>query len=547
MRRAALPLAAALTGALVFFAWMHPAVLRPGNVGWILDGEDRGQSALGLAAYLRAGGPWPGLREPLLAAPEGIALLFTDSIPLLGILLKPFAPLLPVGGQYIGLWYLACTLLQAGFALALVRRHAPDALAAWCGAALLTLMPALFNRYGHASLCAQWLLLWALWIFVEPRRARNPLHWAAVLGVAALVHSYLLLMVLAFWSGAMLEQLVTSPTRTRAISGGLAALLPAALIMAANGAFAGPYATTHSYGAFPAALDAWWNPANPDFTALILSSPRAADGTGFEGLQYLGAGLLALALLMAAQTATRRLDAERRAVLQRLLWLLPPLLVLAVLAIGPAPLWRGEPLFVLNLPPWLIDSLDPVRASGRLLWPATYTLAFAAVIAATAWTRAALVLGGALALQVVDLAPMLAAVRHTSRHADDPRRFVRTPDAGWDALVASASAVQFEPAKPYVDLRLMEEVAWRAVVACRPVRYFYASREAIGTRARIDADSRAFATGRIDPTRLYVLLGKEPAPPAVAGRVRVLDNVRFIPPSRPGPPPPCPLSPPAAP
>ena len=543
MRRVAFPLSIVLLGLLAFLAWMHTAVLWPRNVGWLLTGDDRGQSAIGLAAYLRAGGPWPGLHEPLLAAPEGMTLLFTDSIPLLGELLKPVAGLLPVGGQYIGLWHLTCTLLQAGFAAALVRRHAPDALAAWCGAALLTLMPALLNRYGHASLCAQWLLLWALWIFTDARRVRQPGWWAAVLAVAALVHSYLFVMVGAFWAGAMLERLVREPARVRTLIGGVAALLPAAAIIVAHGMFAGPYAATHSYGGFPAALDAWWNPANPDYAALMPSSPRAPDGRGFEGLQYLGAGLLALTVLMIAQVATGRLDPQRRDVLRRLLWLVPPFVPLAILAVGPTPLWRGVPLAVVHLPPALIDMLDFVRASGRLIWPATYTLAFAAVVAATGWARATLVLGVAVAIQVIDLTPMAAAIRHTSRRADDPRLFTRTVDPRWTTLVARSSGVQFAPAEPYVDLQLMEEIGWRAVVACRPVRYFYASREAVATRARIDADSAAFAAGRIDPTRLYVLLDAAPVPAGLAARVRRMDGVRFIPPSRPAPAPACPSSP----
>ncbi len=543
MCRAAFPLSIALLGVLAFLAWMHPAVLSPTNVGWLLTGEDRGQSAMGLAAYLRAGGPWPGLHQPLLAAPQGMTLLFTDSIPLLGVLLKPFAPLLPVGGQYIGAWYLACTLLQAGLAAALVRRYAPDVLAAWCGAALLTLMPALLNRYGHASLCAQWLLLWGLWIFVDPRRARNPLWWAAVLGVAALVHSYLMLMVLAFWAGAMIEQLLRGPDKARALLAGFAALVPAAAIMVAHGALGGPYAPTHTYGQYPAALDGWWNPGNPDYTALLPSSPRGPDGRGFEGLQYLGAGLLALVLLMIARTATGRLEPERCATLRRLLWLLPPFLVLGLLAVGPKPMWHDAPLFVVHLPPPVIDLLDVVRASGRLLWPVTYTLAFAAIVAATGGTRATLVLGGALALQVVDLTPMLAAVRGASQRADVSRLFTRTTDPRWATLVGGASGVEFQPARPFIDLQLMEEVSWRAVAACRPVRYFYASREALATRARIDADTRAFAAGRLDPTRLYVLLDAEPAPASVADQVRLLDGVRVIPPRLPAPPPACSSSP----
>lgn len=542
MRRAAFPLSIVVLGVAVFVAWMHPAVLWPTNMGWLLVGDDRGQSAIGLAAYLRAGGPWPGLHEPLLAAPEGMALLFTDSIPLLGLLLKPFAPLLPVGAQYIGLWYLACLILHAGFAAALIRRHAPDWLTAWCGAALLTLMPALFNRFGHASLCAQWLLLWALWIFIKPRRAGQPLWWAAVTSVAALIHAYLLLMVLAIWAGAGLERLTRAPNRARTIAGHLAAAVPAVAIMAAHGAFGGPYVTTGTFGNFPAALDGWWNPLNPDFTALLPSSPRAPDGRGYEGLQYLGAGLLLLVGLMVAGLALGRIDAARREELRRLLWLLPPFAIFALLAIGPFPLWRGMPLFVPDLPPWLINALDPVRAHGRLLWPATYALAFAAVVAATAWRRSLLVIGAALALQIVDLTPMLSAVRATSARAADPRLFTRTRDPRWAALVGRAGAVHFHPPKPFADLQLMEEIAWRAVRACRPVRYFYASRETVATRARIDADARALAAGRIDPTRLYVLL-EGPTPPAIADRVRVIDGVRIVPPSRPAPPPICSSSP----
>ena len=78
-----------------------------------------------------------------------------------------------------------------GFALALVTRYVADPLAAFLGTALLRRCPALFKRYGHVNLCAQWLVLWALWVFVDRDRARRPGWWAAVLGVAALVHPYL--------------------------------------------------------------------------------------------------------------------------------------------------------------------------------------------------------------------------------------------------------------------------------------------------------------------------------------------------------------------
>ena len=525
MRRVASPLSAVALGILVFAAWMHSAVLWPGNVGWLLTGDDRGQAAIGLLAYLNTGGP--GLREPLLSAPEGMTLLFTDSVPLLGIMLKPFAPWLGAV-QFVGVWYLACCLLQAGFAALLVRRSAVEPLAGWLGAALLAFFPALLNRYGHASLCAQWLLLWALWIFVEPRRAANPLWWTAVLAVAASVHSYLLLMVAAFWGSAVFHQLWQGDRRGRVLLGAAGALVPAVVLMALNGAFGGPYASTGTYGQFPAALDAWWNPANPGYTALPISSPAMPQGRGFEGFNYLGVGLIALVLIAGTRLAMG-VDAETRRLLRRLAWLLPAFGVLALLAIGPAPVWRGVPLFELTLPHRLIDALDPVRASGRLLWPVTYTLAFAAIVIVARTPRATVLLAATLALQLIDLAPMIGAVRQTSARANDARVFTRTRDPRWAALIGQAGDIAFVPARPFLQQDLVQEVSWRAVAACRPVRFAYSSREALATHARLAADARDFAAGRLSPNRLYVLLDGS-APAEVRGRVRYLDGVAVIPP-----------------
>lgn len=521
----------------LFGAWMHWTVLDPRNVGWLLAGDDRGQSMLGMSAYLRGGGPWPSLYEPLLMAPEGLSLLFTDSIPLIGLLLKPFG--LSGELQFLGPWYLLCTVLQVAFAWRLIRPYAPDTLAALMGTVLLAAMPALFNRYSHASLCAQWLVLWALWVFIDEDRARRPGHWLAVLSLAALIHTYLLLMVAAFWGSALLCALMRGPDRGRALAGAGAVVAIVSTILWWHGAFAGRYGSTGTYGAFPLALDAWWNPANPGYTALMPSSAED-HGRGFEGLQYLGAGLLAVVAIALGLWVTRRGgDAVGvPSLAHRLIWLLPAFAVIALAAIGPQPMWRGVPVFTLHLQPGVTDALDPIRAAGRLAWPLTYTLAFAAIVAVMRMRRATLVLAVALAVQVVDLAPMLSAVRSASAKADDRTVYHRTRDPRWAALVTRASSVEFEPARPFVDLQLMQEITWRAVAACRPVRFTYAARESIALRARLDADGAAFAAGRLDPTRLYVLLdGKVPA--ALVGRIERLDGIAIVAPTAAAPPPAC--------
>lgn len=515
VERLACALLLAATALALFAAWMHLGVLDPRNVGWLLDGRDRGQSAIGLAAYL-AGNHWPPFHIALLSAPEGTSLLLTDSIPLLGLLLTPIATLLPPGLQFVGLWLFASMMLQVVLAWKLVRPNAPDAITAWLGTVLLAAMPMLFNRYIHASLCAQWLLLWALWIHVDPRRAARPSWWLAAIATATMVHSYLLLMVGSIWAGSVLRQCVHARgPRPLVPAAGIVAV--AVLLLAAQGVFGGGYASTHSYGAFPLALDAWWNPANPDYSALLPSSPRG-DGRGFEGLNYLGAGGLLLVLI--AATAPR-------AAVCHLIWLVPGFAVLALVAIGPQPLLWGEPLATLHLPLWLTDALDPIRAAGRLFWPVTYTLVYAAIVSVMALRRATLLFAASLAVQIVDMTPMLAAIRGTSARVDAPGLFVRTPDPRWSGLVARAAQIDFTPADPTLDLQVMEEVTWRAVQARRPVGFTYTARVPTTTRIRVATERAAFERGEIAPGHLVIVQdGKLPA--TLRNRALRIDGVIVI-------------------
>lgn len=525
----------------LFLAWVNPAVLLPSNVGWVLRGSDWGQSSIGLNAYLHMSN-WPGSYTPLLLAPNGTHLLLMDANPLAGLILAPFARWLPPELQVIGPWLLLCLILHVGFAYALLRRHAPDFLSAWLGTALLTLLPTLYDRLGHATLCAHWLLLWALWIFVDPRRARSLRHWAAVIAAAGLIHSYLLLMVGAIWASALLHQVATAPDhRARRAAAMMAAgigLLVGGIAMF-NGIVGSGLISTDTYGNFTLSLDALWNPANPSYSALLPSSRPPGDGSAaFEGFQYLGVGLLALIVATIVLNLRRPRDEAQRALLARLAWLTPALAVLTLIAIGPVIRWGGIPFARFDLPPALSAMLDLVRASGRLFWPAAYTLVFVAIVGAYRLPRTAAtaVLGMALALQLADIMPMFAAIHATTAEASDRTIYERTRDPRWDTLIAQAGSIEIEPPEPFRDLKLMEEIGWRAVHHCRPMRYFYASRISRAAQASIDMDRRDFIAGQLDPTRLYIVYRPQDAPAALRERLIAIDGVAVIAPTRAGTP-----------
>lgn len=512
----------------LYLALFDPLTLDPTRIGWLIRGTDNGENALGLHAFLRdpTAGWWP--RTTLLGAPEGVTLLFTDSNPLVALLARPLASWLPADFQLVGPWIALCLALHALFAVLLLRDHAPSFVALWCGVALFLLVPTLANRFLHANLMAHWLILWSLWLFLDPRRAGDLRWWTAVIVVAALFHNYLLLMVAAIWASAMLERFVVADWRGRAwlVAGSGAILALVALIARAHGA-GGTFEVTGSYGAFAMSLDSLWNPANPSYSTLLPAIPQR-EGRGFEGFQYLGAGLLALVPIA---LATRIAKGPAQSDLRRLVWLLPAFAVLTALAVTPSVDLAGQKLLRLPIPTALAPMLDMVRASGRLFWPVAYTLVLVAIrlVYRLRHERATLLVASAVALQLVDLSGMIRAIRAAS--SDAKPTYVRTPSTQWNALVANADDVTLAPADAIADLQLFQEIAWRAVSADKPVRHVYAARTPLATRERLLREDRDFTEGRLAPRRLYVLLPGTPVPASAAARLHTLDGIRVLAPT----------------
>ena len=534
MRRLAPALPILAIALALFLALFDPATLDIGNAGWLLRGTDNGENALGLHAYLHDRSAGASLRTGLLNAPEGVPILFTDSNPLLGLLLRPIASLLPADAQFVGPWLLLCLILQALFAWLALRRFAPGPLALWAGVVLLAALPTLFNRFVHANLFAHWLILAALCLFLDAGRATKARWWLPLIGATAMIHNYLLVMVAAIWATAMIE---------RAVNGDrLARLLVAMQVVAVAGMVAvlawwmgatGRFAAAGNYGAFAMPIDALVNPSNPSFSTLLPATPQR-PGRGFEGFQYLGAGLI-LALPIAGLVALKVLrgDVERR-LHRRLTWLVPALVVLAALAITNYPELAGRPLPRFALPALLAPALDMVRASGRLFWPVAYVVVMLAVVAIyrLGARKAGYLLVALATVQAIDLANMFVAIRSTTAEAAQHRLYVRTADPRWGIYVARAHDVAFEPAEPTQDLALFQELAWRAASLGRPVRTVYAARTPIASAVRQRAEHADYRAGRIDPRRLYVLLPLASVPAGAEARLRVIDGVRVLAPAQ---------------
>ena len=411
----------ALAGALIgaaFFAWVAGSrVLDPTEIDWLMKG-DWVPHYFGWHYFRSEPWHWPPGAVHGYYAPLGTSIGLTDSIPLIGYLLKPFSGWLPTPFQYLGPFLLASFALQGALGARLIGRRVDSLSAQALGAALFVLLPTLLIRVGHAALCAHWLILWALLLATrEPRTRHAPRAWALLGLVAAMVQPYLAAMVLGVL-GATAASGSGTPLLRR--GGALAAAVAATLagwwisglfLLDGDGSL-----TAGGLGYYSMNLLAFVSPG--DWSAFLPPLPVAFDGQAYEGFQYLGLGILGLLGAALAFGTVRRGRAGATAP-QRRLW--PPVLVLACLgmaAFAVSPVVTLGSRTIANFDGAWTAPLALFRSSGRFVWPLVYVMLTSAVVTVVLRAPGRLglaVLAGAVVVQLVDLAGAHAFRRQVAR------------------------------------------------------------------------------------------------------------------------------------
>ncbi|WP_129619395.1 DUF6311 domain-containing protein [Candidatus Nanoperiomorbus periodonticus] len=201
----------ALIGLVVFGFLYGFEIVNPTYTDWIWHSEthDTAQHQLGWEFY-RAESSGGMIKR--LVPPTGLSMVFMDVIPLVALMVKPLAGVLPANFQYFGLWGLGCYILMGGIGALLVdavwrrTRLAKSAglprhwLAVGAGASLFVLSPIVLARsFYHPALAGQWIVLLGILLVVETPRFKSAGHltaiWMVVLTGAILIHPYFLPMM----------------------------------------------------------------------------------------------------------------------------------------------------------------------------------------------------------------------------------------------------------------------------------------------------------------------------------------------------------------
>lgn len=492
----------AMIGLIAFLVLVGSAVLDPRNIAWMAS-DDPATYYIGWSFFRRGGWGWPPSANPEYGLEIGSTLFFSDTIPLFALLAKLL--IAPATGpwQYHGWWILFCFILHSVFAWRLLSIFVihPRVL---CLATLLFIFVPIFlvRLEMHFALCAQWVLLAALWLCLKPPGRYAWLGWLALLTVTSLIHSYLLAMVAALWASDLIRRRIfLSMKPFIAIAEAMAAgcFMAAGLWLAGFSFLDGDGLDAAGFGILNANILTF---VDSNGWSFFIPSLPGRQGN-YEGSAFLGAGVLLL--LGAAAFAARRGFRPGRFP-RPLLPLAVSLSVLLLFAMSNR--WTLGPfeILVIPLPETAERAAGLFRSSGRFIWPVTYAVMIAAVIltakAFSGRTALRLFLAAAL-LQCVDTSA--GWVRATDRFNARGEAWPKTlRDSFWADAAQRYRLIRHVPPRNGGDH--WQELSYYALNGGMATDAAYLARIPRHAMAALRARAtESLATGRFDADTLFVL------------------------------------------
>lgn len=403
---------AAVVGGAAFFLALPISILDPKNIAW-LDYADLASQYLGWAFFRKSPADFPFLGYSEFGLDLASSIYFSDAIPLLALPLKAISSVLSEPFQYFGIWLLTCFFFQAFFAIRLAHQCGLPVVAAAGFSALVCLFPPLLlGMTQYPALSGHWLILATLSEYLR-NGPRLDHRWATLCVIAAMVHSYIFVIVSAVWASHLLKDKFEGRAEISDL------LFEAVKVIGSVTFFlwiSGFFAISSGFGRFGYGqyqLKLLGPIDSGGFSSFLPDLPSIGDD--YEGYSYLGAGwLLLIAVGIAATWKSRPRRVDRS--------LIPLFLVLAfmvVFAISNRVALADYLLTPFEVPDFLMPLTSSLRYSARLAWPAFYiALLFLLVISFKRFGKqtAFVIIAGCVAVQVTDVWPVLSLNRRL--HAD---------------------------------------------------------------------------------------------------------------------------------
>lgn len=401
---------------------------------WILNGyveEDIIQHYAGWMAFRDSPLSFPLGLARNLGWPSGVAISFTDSLPLVSLVFKCFSWLLPETFQFFGWYTLACFVLQAVAAGLLAGLFTRRPWEIWGIGALFSFSPILIERaFRHTALASQWLVLFALYLYFRAKKkGKFPWEFLLLNFLCVGIHPYFLPMVcgiLAAWTLEELWGLQKTRKPLLFFLGNLGLIGVSGWVLGLFGS--GVSGASSGFGYYSMNLNALVNPSSlgmEGWSALLPTLPQT--GGNYDGFNYLGLGVLLFGCA-AVMGKIQRLIRERtlKAFCEKYAGLVVFFLFCCLFAVSNRVTLGERELFSIPLPGVIEKMCSVFRSSGRMFYP-VYEMIFlaAGVFSVRIWKylpfsgiqdrkgqrAGAVALAVLLGLQLFDLSPAIAQKR----------------------------------------------------------------------------------------------------------------------------------------
>ncbi len=368
--------------ASLFAFYLFPIEFLLGKNAFFQQG-DAIQHTTGWYFYRQDEWQFPLLKTSRLNHPDGVSIVFTDSIPLAALFFKLWRQFLPADFHYFGLWHLlvlisqacSCVFLMRALDLRQIRQILPALVFVLC-------WPALLWRLGHTALMTHSLLILALaWYVLAQNKSWTSrqlnLGFVCTNLLALLIHPYLLVFCFTVYVAFLLQQaqlnkLYLLQAQRLMVFFGVLAVFAVGLGYISGGL------TVRGFGLFSMNLTApicggSLYSCQAIAAAPLLTPENFIDATGGqqEGFNYLGLGLL-----LSLACAFMLKPAELAGMIRRHWILLALLLASALYACSNQIYWGGKLLLTYPVPAFLEKLTGTFRASGRFFWLPAYGILF---------------------------------------------------------------------------------------------------------------------------------------------------------------------------
>ena len=363
-----------LIGSVFFFILIPFSVINPLNVDWILDFSGISDFAftwVGWVFYKST----PFFQLPFFATPDygfggGSNIVFTGSIPLLALTLKPFSNFLPYDFQYFGFWIYISFVLHAYFSKKILEIFTNDKILIGLMTILFITSPVFLYRIyiPHIGLLAQWLLLFSIYLLLRKNFCYKA--WLINLTLALLVHGYLLMFCLILFATDLIIKniLKLNLNSLKAIYIFCSILVMMFIYGYFSADSAGP---SGGFGYYSMNLNSLINPAGILFSewsnVLPILASRSIENfyADYEGFNYLGLGLLIL--FPFALVKIKNLTFLIKENSKKTIVIFIMMLIVSLMAISNH-IGIGEDTHVIKISDEITSYLSSFRASGRFFW-----------------------------------------------------------------------------------------------------------------------------------------------------------------------------------